>query len=136
MDALIGYFGKQAQYFSIGRLHVELQPSGLQSRGQRYEEAALALEVTVEALHVALGASPIRSTQPQAKAVIFRKTQHPRMPTVFTLAVRIALDDHRLCVIEEHFLGNATEVLECSAQGLTPDGKVFLFGEAYERCAA
>src|SRR5690606_8856109 len=130
MCTRVGDFVEPSQHFAISGLHIELQSGRTQCRVQRHQEAAL--QVAVEALDLALRASPIWLTHPQLKAILVSHLEHAGMPAMQLRPVGIALEDHRLGVIEQHLTRYTPEVLEGRGQSIAPVLELLRVSEANE----
>src|SRR5690606_3209567 len=86
--------------------------------------AEVFLHVPEESLHLALGLSPVRSTQADVKSNPQRKVQKALVP--FGLALLIPPRDDQLGVVIEHMLGDSAQLLKGVEMGPDEVGQVGL----------
>src|SRR6185437_5322408 len=108
VNARVRHFAQPATDMYVRGDRVELETRALERGRQRYQEAAL--EVTVEAFHLALRFRSIRSAQAQAEPELLGQGQQSGVPSMLALTVGVALDDDGLGVVEQDMARHATEV--------------------------
>src|SRR5690606_32789666 len=100
--ALVGDVAQPRSDAPIGAGDIQGQAGATEGCGQGDDEAAL--QITVEAFHLALCASPIRTAHAWYEPVMFGQLEQLGVPAVLALTIDIALDDNRLGVVEQHRL--------------------------------
>ena len=107
MDTFIGDVGKPGGHFDIGGAHVKQCALLLEPAHERHVERAT--QIPVEALHLALGLGPVRSTQFDDESTMVRVVEKPGVEAVLPVTVVIALHHHGLHVVVEHFFNHAAK---------------------------
>jgi len=110
----VGHLDQPICHPAVGGGTVQQQPGALQARLKRIVETLP--QIAVEALHLALGARPVWSAQPNPESRIVGQLQQASMVAVLASGVGITLQHHGLHVIEQDLSGNAAEVIEGQQQ--------------------
>lgn len=84
-----------------------------------------------EAFYLALGPCSIWLTQARHEAVMLGQIQHPGVPTVMTLAIRISINNDRLGIIVENLPGYTAQALEQGVVAGNECGRLLIAGKLH-----